>query len=55
MAQFYDPGHMLEWLENELDQLEKTGGHAIMLSHVPNIDECTRQFSLRWHALVDRY
>ena len=33
---------MLEWLENELNHLEKIGGMAIMLSHVPNIDECSR-------------
>lgn len=55
MSQFYDPGHMLEWLESELAALEAINGNAIIFSHVPNIDECTRQFSLRWHALMDRY
>lgn len=42
VIQFWDPGHMLEWLDKELAELEKIGGAAIMLSHVPNIDECNR-------------
>jgi len=46
---------MLKWLEAELHALEKVGGQAIMLSHVPNIDECSRQIGLRWSALMDRY
>lgn len=55
VVQFSDPGNMLQWLENELAELEKVGGAAIMLSHVPNINECNRQFGRRWHALMDRY
>lgn len=55
MAQFYDPGEMLEWLEDVLADLERVGGAAILLMHVPNIDECTRQFGKRFHAIVDRY
>lgn len=46
---------MLEWMENELHALEKVGGMAIILAHVPNIDECSRQIGVRWHALMDRY
>jgi len=54
-VQWSDPGHELEWLENELNELEKVGGAAIMLSHVPNIKGCVRNFGMRWHALMDRY
>jgi len=39
---FSDPGNMLEWFENELQELEKVGGKAIVLAHVPNLDECSR-------------
>lgn len=46
---------MLQWLEEELLALEKIGGQAIMLSHVPNIDECNRQYGRRYHALMDRF
>jgi len=54
-AQFKDPGDIFKWLESELLELEKVGGAAIMLSHVPNVDECNRQFGKRWHALMDRF
>ena len=31
-----DPGHQLEWLEQELDKIEKTeGGYAYLLAHIP--------------------
>lgn len=53
--QFTDPGNMLHWLEGELDALEKVGGQAIMLNHVPNIDECNRQYGRRYHGIMDRY
>ena len=46
---------MLEWLQSELQKLEDMGGMAIILGHLPNIDECDKQFGLRWHALMDRY
>jgi len=55
MAQFEDPDNMLTWLEGELDALEQIDGVAILLAHVPNIDECNRQFGLRYHAILDRY
>jgi len=54
-VQWEDPGHEIEWLEKELYELEKVGGAAIMLSHVPNIHQCVRNFGTRWHALMDRY
>ena len=46
---------MLEWLQSELKQLEKEGGAAIILAHVPNLDECMRQYGRRFHAILDRY
>ena len=46
---------MLDWLEKELQALEDIGGVAILLAHVPNLDECNRQFGLRYHAIMDRY
>ena len=55
MMQFEDPGNMLEWLESELIALEKIGGQAILLAHVPNIEECNRQYGRRYHGLLDRY
>ena len=39
---FMDPGRQLQWLEEELEELEKVGGTAIMLAHVPDGPECTR-------------
>lgn len=55
LTQFTDPGNMLKWLEDELDSIERANGTAIILTHVPNNDECGRQIGLRWHALMDRY
>jgi sphingomyelin phosphodiesterase len=52
---FQDPGNMLQWLEKELAEVEKDGGNAIILSHVPNLGECTRQYGRRFHAIVERY
>jgi hypothetical protein len=42
MLSFSDPGGMLGWLEDELLALEKMGGQAIILAHVPNLNECNR-------------
>ena len=55
MAQYQDPGKMLEWLETNLHDLEAVNGTAIIVAHVPNIDECLRQYGRRFHAIVDRY
>ena len=46
---------MLAWLQNELQHLENGGGQAIILAHVPNLDECNRQYGRRFHAILDRY
>lgn len=55
MMQYQDPGGMLLWLEQELGELERKGGGAIILSHIPNLQECNREFGRRWHTLIDRY
>lgn len=52
---FHDPGNMLAWLESELSELEKVDGAAILIAHVPNINECLRTYGRRFHAIVDRY
>lgn len=54
-VQFWDPGNMLQWLDKELNDLEKVNGTAIILSHVPNQSECNRQYGRRLHAILDRY
>jgi hypothetical protein len=46
---------MLDWLQKQLHNLEKVNGSAIIVAHVPNIDECLRQYGRRFHAIVDRY
>ena len=30
-------------------------GTALILAHVPNLDECATQFGRRYHAIIDRY
>lgn len=52
---FQDPGNELNWLEQELEEIERNNATAIILGHVPNLDECERQFGKRWHALMDRF
>lgn len=52
---FNDPGDMLAWLINQLTEIEKEGGYAIILAHVPNLDECTQQYARRYHAITDRF
>lgn len=39
---FNDSGNQLKWFENQLAEIEKADGYAIVLAHVPNLDECTR-------------
>lgn len=50
-----DPGNMLGWLEQELTDIEASNGTAIIMSHVPNLDECNPEFGRRYHALMDRF
>jgi hypothetical protein len=49
-----DPGFQLKWLEGELDQLEKDGGFAHIIAHIPTYN-CLHQFGYRYHGLMDRY
>lgn len=46
---------MIGWLDKELEALEKVNGTAIILGHVPNLNECLTQYGTRLHALMDRY
>ena len=46
---------MLGWLTSELESIEKANGTAIMIAHVPNLDECNRQYGRRYHAIMDRF
>lgn len=52
---FEDRGHQIQWLEKELEEIERLNGTAIMLAHVPDGPECSRQFGKRYHALMDRF
>lgn len=52
---FNDPGNQLHWMIENLDELEKSGGHAIIIAHVPNLEECTLQWGHRFHTILDRY
>lgn len=49
-----DPGQQIEWLENELSQLEKENGFAYMIAHIP-VQSCLHQFGVRYKALMERY
>eukprot|EP00350_Pseudokeronopsis_sp_OXSARD2_P012849 CAMPEP_0170557230 /NCGR_PEP_ID=MMETSP0211-20121228/20968_1 /TAXON_ID=311385 /ORGANISM="Pseudokeronopsis sp., Strain OXSARD2" /LENGTH=192 /DNA_ID=CAMNT_0010868045 /DNA_START=989 /DNA_END=1567 /DNA_ORIENTATION=+ len=51
----YDPGHLLDFVVKELDQLEKEGGRAILISHVPPSTECVHEWGARFRAITDRY
>jgi hypothetical protein len=55
MIQFHDPGDMLGWLQKELLEIENSNGTAIIVTHVPNLDECNRQYGRRYHAILDRF
>lgn len=52
---FEDKGNQLEWFVQELTEIEEQGGYAIIMAHVPNLDECTKQYARRYHAIVDRF
>jgi hypothetical protein len=55
MTEFTDPGNMLDWLQKTLQEQLDNNGTAIILAHVPNIDECTREFGLRYHSIMDKF
>lgn len=37
---FRDPGNMLQWFEKTLLEIEANNATAIIMSHVPNLEEC---------------
>lgn len=49
-----DPGHQIEWLENELLELEKAEGFAYIIAHIPAVS-CLHQFGIRYKALMERF
>lgn len=52
---FSDPGNQMDWLIEQLTDIEKQNGYAIILAHVPNLDECSRQYARRYHAISERF
>ena len=49
-----DPGHQIQWLEDELTQIEKDGGLAYIIAHIQP-QSCLHQFGIRYKALMDRF
>lgn len=49
-----DPGHQIDWLEKELLQIEKDGGFAYMIGHIPP-HSCLHQFGIRYKVLMERF
>lgn len=52
---FNDSGNQLEWLIEQLTEIEMEEGYAIILAHIPNMDDCTYQYARRYHAIADRF
>lgn len=50
----YDPGGILKWFEGELVDLEKNGGFAYVVGHIPPM-HYLYQFGVRYQALLERY
>ena len=48
-----DPNDGIKFIQENLDELEKKGWHAVLLGHIP--DECSHQYTERFRALMDRY
>lgn len=52
----YDPGNQLQWLEEQLTQMEQNGEIAILIAHHPPADESsTYEWSRRFNILMDRF
>lgn len=49
-----DPGHQIQWLEGELNRIEKIGGYAYIIAHIP-AKSCLHQFGMRFKVLMERY
>eukprot|EP00347_Sterkiella_histriomuscorum_P016021 403354796 len=51
----FDPGNEIEWLQAELDQLEKSNGNAILIAHIPPGTDCLHDWGHRFRGLMERY
>ena len=49
-----DPGNMLAWLRNELQDAENKGQIVYIIGHIPT-SGCMTQWASRYEALTDRY
>ena len=52
-GQLNDANMQLDFIERNLNELEKDGKVAIILGHIP--DECSHEYSERFRAILDRY
>jgi len=50
----YDPGNQIQWLQNELAQLEAVNGFAVLILHIPPA-ECIHPYGVRIRAIQERY
>ena len=51
----YDPGLHIEWLQNELDNLEAINGSAIIICHIPTNGDVLHGWGHRFRGLMERY
>jgi len=49
-----DPGHQIQWLEEELLRIENDNGFAYVIAHIPG-SSCLHQFGMRYKALMERF
>jgi sphingomyelin phosphodiesterase len=50
----FDPAEHIKWLENELLELEKINGQAIIISHIAG-DDCIHSWGHRLRGLFERF
>ena len=50
-----DPGNEIAWLETILSEIEKLGGQAFIIAHIPTSFDCLISWGHRYKALADRY
>lgn len=56
MGEENDAGQQLEWMEEELRQAEQSGVVVWIIGHVPpSYQDCVKEWSLRYSALIERY
>ena len=55
-SQNNDPGNHLQWLEEQLKQIEKNNERTFIIGHViPGTGGCISEWSIRYRALMERY